>query len=230
MSAGEKFWGKNSSWLIQLEPGDSNVSFTPRSVSHPLAGNRNLKLCSFCQFMPKPTAARPSPLGSDTQSSGNRLQPVTSHPHGQQNGGACDRAREWPARMRVSLFTLELGNGSLSRLAVLIVLALSLASIQVSRYFIRTWLVGRVECYELSEILLLQAGTSARRLGRAVLQICACCFQVAFAVVEHMGTVRGHAGCEPRTTHAHKKRRRTPQEQVIPTPQATSLIGNSHVS
>ena len=68
--------------------------------------------------------------------------------------------------MRVSLFTLELGNGSLSRLAVLIVLALSLASIQVSRYFIRTWLVGRVECYELSEILLLQAGTSARRLGR----------------------------------------------------------------
>jgi hypothetical protein len=45
-----------------------------------------------------------------------------------------------------------------------------------------------------------------------------------------MGTVRGHAGCEPRTTHAHKKRRRTPQEQVIPTPQATSLIGNSHVS
>ena len=180
--------------------------------------------------MPKPSATRPGFLGSDTQPPGNRLQPVTSHAHGQQNGGAGDRAREWPARMRVSLFTLELGNGSLSRLAVLIILALSLASIQVSRYFIRTWLVGRVECYELSEILLLQAGTSARRLGRAVLQICACCFQVAFAVVEHMGTVRGHAGCEPRTTHAHKKRRRTPQEQVIPTPQATSLIGNSHVS
>ena len=51
----------------------------------------------------------------------------------------------------LNLFTLELGNGSLSRLAVLIVLALSLASIQVARCFIRTWPIGRVERYELSE-------------------------------------------------------------------------------
>jgi hypothetical protein len=70
---------------FQLEPGDVNVSISPCSVSYSLAGDRNLKLCSFCQFMPKPSATRPDSLGSDVQPSGNGLQPVTCHPHGQQS-------------------------------------------------------------------------------------------------------------------------------------------------
>ena len=65
-SAVEKFWGQNSS-QVNLEPGDVNVSLTRWSISHPLAGNRNLRVCSFSKFMPEPTAAGPGSFGSDTQ-------------------------------------------------------------------------------------------------------------------------------------------------------------------
>ena len=57
----------------------------PWSVSHPVAGSRNLKVRPLGKFMPQPTATRPGSLGSDTQPTGNRLQPVTSHAHGQQD-------------------------------------------------------------------------------------------------------------------------------------------------
>lgn len=68
--------GENSGAKVQadgLEPGDVNVSFTPWSVSYPVAGNRNLKLCSFCKFMRQPSATRPGSLGPDTQPAGKSI-------------------------------------------------------------------------------------------------------------------------------------------------------------
>ncbi len=85
ISPPERILGLKFKPPAQLEPERSHVSLTPWSVSYSLAGNRNLKLRSFCQFMPQPSATRPSLLSSDTQPTGNRLQPVTCHAHGQQS-------------------------------------------------------------------------------------------------------------------------------------------------
>ncbi len=60
MSTPEKIWGQKFK-LGGLEPGGTNASFTPRSVSHLPADNRNLKLCSLSKFIPEPSA--PCPCG-----------------------------------------------------------------------------------------------------------------------------------------------------------------------